>query len=206
MHRLFFLATAFLALLMMSVLTPAAHAYMTPDQVIFSDEFLYPPKPAEARKRVQAQNDAAAAAREAVYADLAAERDAQKTQTASNTADASSGSDQDILAHLAAIIEAMQQGDSGTGTPTVADGTDSELAPEERRRERLLERLDERDADRLHGAAPYSSYYASVEQFHGGAPLADTGMGTYAAIGLGALAVFWTLRRAAKKGHIKIEY
>jgi hypothetical protein len=199
MPRLLFLAVTFVIMLIASAMTPMAHAYLTPDEVIFNDEFLYPPKPSEARERVRLQNARSTAERERIYAELAAERQASSSSAATtNTADAGEASD--ILEHLSEIVAALQQ-QGGVSTFQPADESiEDAMTPEERRRERLFERLEARDEEQLHASAWYE-----FERLHSGAPLAGTGSGTVVVIMVLALAAIWTIRKAAKKGYIEVK-
>ena len=53
MRTLCYLAAAFVAMLLMSILSPQAFAYMEPEEVIFSEEYALPPKPYETRASVE---------------------------------------------------------------------------------------------------------------------------------------------------------
>jgi hypothetical protein len=202
MRRLFLLAAAFMGLLLMSVLSPSAQAYMTPDQVIFDTESFYPPNTRGAQDRVRLQNERGIHARQKVYSELEEQRlKAAASSSSSSSAPATQPADAAaILQNLAAIVGALQQGNGTAFEPIPgSDETEVPMTPEEKRRERMIERLDEREQS-LHGAAWYGE-----EQLHGGAPLYPTGMGTIVVVALAMGAGVWTLRKAAKGGFVKVE-
>lgn len=194
MRRLCLLAAGFIALWLMSVLSPAAFAYMGPEEVIFSEEFLLPPKPRETRARVDAQNDTSTATREAIYADMAETlaRQKAKGQASSNTSEETDPELQALIGKLAQIFGELNEGSLHPSAPEKAA---VELSAHEE--DRLLQRIRERQ---LQNRAPWSG-----EVLRSGAPLVDSGSGTVVAIIGLALAGIWTLKRATKKGYIKVE-
>lgn len=182
------------------LLTPGvAHAYVSPEEVLYSPEFTPPPTSRGAEERVEAQRNAAAAHRAAQLETLhgAAGSDANE--------DGITGLDPDFT-DIQEILEFLRQQENDvTPDPTqYGSAPDEEAIPvdeenELTRRERLVERVAdriERNADQaiyqqLHGAAP-------METLHSGAPLSRTGPGLLL-VGTALLAgAGLTLRRPGK--------
>lgn len=170
-----------LSILALVLLAPLpAHAYLTPEEVLEEEDYVAPPPNARNAKAARAAQEAeydARAAREAEE-NAAVETPDDVDGPGSNTIDDLHGSADDWE-------EIIDWEETGSG-----------LDPEERRNQRVLERVERQRLDDmaagvvLHGSAP--------EPLHGGAPLAPTGMGTVVSLLVGAAAIGYTLRKALR--------
>lgn len=221
--------------LIASLLAPvSAQAYLDPEQVIFSDEFVFPPSPSQARDRVLQQNQVSIDRRNAVYADLAAQRDAAKAASSQSTQPVATtnGIDTQSVANQIAALLATLQGNGHQAAPSADqiqwtpvdqndplagvqwEPVDQQEAPSQSiddllqngnldpATERLLKRLQAKKEEEQFAAR----FSGMVEQYHSGAPLADTGAGTYLSVVLIAGAAVWTLRRACRKGIVEVRW
>lgn len=167
------------------VMPTGALAYMTPEEVLTSDEnarfFDPPPNQRNTRAIADAQASSAAARR-------AAEQEALFGNSSSAAADeelhgaAPDESDDELLQQL--LDQLSEQG--------AADDTSALSAADQRILDRVRDRQLELQIEQQ------AQVLASQQSLHGGAPLSDTGMGTTIAIATLAGAGFWTLWRARK--------
>ncbi len=156
-----------------------AEAYLTPEEVLGENDYVAPPPNARGAAAARAAQEAEYDAREE------AEREAE-TETTDEDDEPTSGTLDDL--HGSAEEEEVidwEQNDAGA-------------TAEERRDERILDRIERtrleqqgRDTVILHGSA-------SDEPLHGGAPLAPTGPGAVVLLIAGTLAIGFTLRLALK--------
>ncbi len=220
--------------LLASLLAPfSAQAYLGPDQVIFSDEFAFPPRPSAARERVLQQNQASVDRRTTVYQELAAERDAAKAaaQPEEPTEVSSSFDTNTVANQIAALLATLQNGghaaapsyDQIQWTPVddpsdplagveweeVGDTSDGQSMDDllangnlDPATERLLKRLQTKKEEEQFAGR----YAGMVEQYHSGAPLADTGAGTTISVLLLLAAGAWTILRACRKGMVEVRW
>lgn len=173
-----------LSFLLLATLVPVpAHAYLTPEEVLEEGDFVEPPPNARGAK-------AARQAQEATYDERAAAEAANGiTDTEAAEEDGPGAPGSDTIDDLHGSAEEDE----------VIDWTTSDASAQERRDDRVLDRVERNRLDDmarggeviLHGSAP-------DEQLHGGAPLAPTGPGTIAAVLAIAAAVGLTLRKALK--------
>lgn len=219
--------------LIASLLAPvSAQAYLEPDEVIFADEFSFPPRPSQARERVEQQNQTSAERRAIVYQQLAEERDAKKAaeqQAQQQSVAMPADNTDDIAEHLAGLLRALQQGNGHNAAPAYDDVewtpvdasdplADAEWTPVDDGQsveelleqgnldpatERLLKRLQAKKEEEQWAARFAGS---TTEQFHSGAPLIDTGAGTTVSLVLLLAAGFWTIARACRKGIIEVRW
>ncbi len=166
-----------LTLLALALFAPLpAHAYLTPEEVLEEEDLVAPPPNARGAA-------AARAAQEAEYDARAAEEAATEEDTANDNGVPDGNTIDDL--HGSADEEEMIDWESD----------DAGLNAEERRDERVLDRVERNRLDDqgviLHGSA-------TDEPLHGGAPLAPTGSGTIVAVLLIAGAIGYTLRKAIK--------
>ncbi len=181
------------AVMTIGMLLPiGAAAYTPPEEALFendiSDGFLAPPTSREIQARVDEQNRLRRERREAEqqatfggHAAAPAEPDdADFTFSGTNDPNEDERDLEDILKDLDETLQNLQTQDSSTAQTA-----------EERREERLA-RLEE---ERLHGAATDVMVYGD-DALHSGAPLADTGPGTWLAAAIIAVATAWTMLRA----------
>lgn len=139
---------------------PHAHAYVTPEQMFSDDQiFVEPPPNARNAKAARAAQDA--------------QHDAQQS-----SAVAEPDEENDVPATIDTIDDLHGAAEDEQTEPT--------LTADERRDQRILDRIDNNTV--LHAAGS--------ETLHSGAPLADTGMGTIIAMLAGACAIGFTLRKA----------
>lgn len=151
-----------------------AHAYLTPEEVLEAEDLVEAPPNAR-------NAEAARAAQEARY-DARAEHEGAEAEPASGTIDDLHGSADEVL------VESIDWEPVG-----------NDLTPEERRDERVLERLERtRLENQGREPAPVILHGSADEPLHGGAPLAPTGTGTIVLLLAGSLAVGFTLRLALK--------
>lgn len=173
-----------LTLLALATFLPLpAQAYLTPEEVLESGDFAAPPpnarNAAAARAAQEAQYDARAI--EEADAQAEAEQAAQESAPDDNTIDDLHGS-----ADEEEVID---------WNP---DGTD--LSAEERRNERVLDRVERNSLDDMaqNDGGVVLRGSADQESLHGGAPLAPTGAGTVVAILAIATATGFTIRKALR--------
>lgn len=168
-----------LSILALALLAPLpAQAYLTPEEVLESGDFVAPPPNARNAK-------AARAAQEAEY-DARAAREAANEESMEDDDWGPGSGTLDDLHGAAEEEEVIDWEETGAG-----------IDPETRRNDRVLDRVERNRLDNmavngvvLHGSAP--------EPLHGGAPLAPTGMGTVVSLLVGAAAIGYTLRKALR--------
>jgi hypothetical protein len=171
-----------LTLLALATFLPLpAQAYLTPEEVLESGDFVAPPPNARNAAAARAEQEATYDARAAEEADAEAEQAAQESAPDDNTIDDLRGSadEEDVI----------------DWTP---DGTD--LSAEERRNERVLDRVERNRLDDMaqNDGGVVLRGSADQESLHGGAPLAPTGAGTVVAILAIAAATGFTIRKALR--------
>lgn len=157
-----------------------AQAYMTPEEVLESGDFVAPPPNARNAEAARAAQEAEYDARAAEEAEAEAEAQEEASMPDGNTIDDLHGS-----ADEEEVIDWDPEG--------------SDLTADERRDERVLDRVERNRLDDmaqnggvvLHGSA-------GQEPLHGGAPLAPTGAGTVVAILAIAAATGFTIRKALR--------
>jgi hypothetical protein len=159
-----------------------AHAYLTPEEVLEDGDFVDAPPNARTA-------EAARAAQEAEYDARAAEEAEAEAEAADDEASPDGNTIDDL------------HGSADDGEEVIDwDPEGSDLTADERRDERVLERVERNRLDDMarndDGVVLHGS--AGEEPLHGGAPLAHTGSGTIAALLLGAVAVGYTLRKALR--------
>lgn len=159
---------------------PTAHAYLTPEQVLESGDFVDAPPNAR-------NAEAARAAQEAEYDARAAEEAAAENGEETDNPSGGTNTLDDL------------HGSADDGDEIVDwDPTGSDVTPEERRDERVLDRVERNRLDNMGSDGVVLRGSAPEEPLHGGAPLAPTGTGTVAAILAIAAAVGFTLRKALR--------
>jgi hypothetical protein len=171
-----------LTLLALATFLPLpAQAYMTPEEVLENGDFVDPPPNARNAEAARAAQEAEYDARAAEEAEAEAEQAEEESTPDGNTIDDLHGS-----ADEEEVIDWDPEG--------------SDLTAEERRDERVLDRVERNRLDDmaandggvvLHGSA-------GQEPLHGGAPLAPTGAGTVVAILAIAAATGFTIRKALR--------
>ncbi len=171
-----------LTLLALATFLPLpAQAYLTPEEVLESSDFITPPPNARNAAAARAAQEAQYDARAIEEADAEAEQAAQESSPDDNTIDDLHGSadEEDVI----------------DWTP---DGTD--LSAEERRNERVLDRVERNRLDDMaqNDGGVVLRGSADQESLHGGAPLAPTGAGTVVAILAIAAATGFTIRKALR--------
>ena len=159
MHRRTLLLTGTLTLLAVPL---HAAAYLTPEQVLLQDTFLEnfkePPTARSTSEQVQWQNEVSAQRRAQEQAAYFA---AQRSSSPTHAAAAAQGSS--TSAGLNDVLQSLQQ--------TIDALANSRAAPSDRE-QRILDRIAA-NQEAMHGTAPED------EMLHSGAPLTDTGPGTY---------------------------
>lgn len=155
-----------------------AQAYLTPEEVIESGDFVDAPPNARGAKAARAAQEAEYDAR---AADQAARDEAADASTppADNTIDG--------LHNAAADTEAVDWNPAGDG-----------LTPDERRDDRVLQRVERNRLDDMAQNGVVLRGSAPDEPLHGGAPLAPTGMGTVMAVLAVVAASAFTLGKALR--------
>lgn len=156
-----------------------AQAYLTPEEVLENGDFVAPPPNAR-------NAEAARAAQEAEYDRRAAEEAAELQKEEE---------DEDLPGDNT-IDDLHGSADGEDAVDWDPDGID--LTAEERRDDRVLDRVERQRLDDMgdNGVVLHGS--AGQEQLHGGAPLAPTGMGTIVTILAIAAATGYTLRKALR--------
>lgn len=165
-----------LALVLMLSAPVTASAYMTPEEVLTSDEnsrFFEPPPSQRETDAIAEQQASSAAARRA------AEQAALFGSSSSATAE------DDSLHGAAPEIddETTMDDSSDTSGLSAAD-------------QRILERVKDRQLELM--IQEQAQILASQQSLHGGAPLADTGTGTILVVVTLGIAGAWTLWKARK--------
>lgn len=223
-----------LALIASLLLPISAQAYADPEQVLFSNEFVFPPTPSQARERVLNQNQASIDRRNAVYDQLAQELEAKKAaeaQANQPVATTSNINTQEVANQIAALLATLQ-GNGHSAAPSYEDiqwapvdqndplaGVDWQAVDDgsadgqsindlidngnlDPATERLLRRLQAKKEEEQFMAR----YAGMVEEYHQGAPLADTGAGTTLSVLLLLGAAAWTFHRACRKGIVEVRW
>lgn len=170
----------FLTLLALVAFSPLpAQAYLTPEEVLQDGDFVDAPPNAR-------NAEAARAAQEAEYDRRAAEEAAESDEEAE---------DEDLPGDNT-IDDLHGSAEYEEGVDWDPDGID--LTAEERRDDRVLDRVERQRLDDMgqNGVVLHGS--AGQEPLHGGAPLAPTGMGTIVTILAIAAATGYTLRKALR--------
>jgi hypothetical protein len=164
-----------------SFLPLPAQAYMTPEEVLESGDFVDPPPNARNAEAARAAQEAEYDARAAAEAEEEAAQAEDESTPDDNTIDDLHGSADD---------EEVIDWDP--------EGTD--LSADERRDERVLDRVERNRLDDMaqadNGVVLHGS--AGQEPLHGGAPLAPTGAGTVVSILAIAAATGFTIRKALR--------
>jgi hypothetical protein len=188
---------AIAAALLVGFVPTAAQAYFTPEEVLLSKEFFWPPHSRETDNRIEAQRDKSAERRE---------------------------EEQDLIFSLqrpvpeedSAALAKLLEDDESLKAAAPVESDLSSLSEDDRnllRAIRLIERRDERLLDRVYTNQNVIDYYGSrgLGELHAGAPLID-GKGFYPPplqpTGAGGIlaaitmlgAVVWTVRRVHRAG------
>jgi len=157
-----------------------AQAYLTPEEVLEDGDFVAPPpnaRNAEAARAAQEAEYDRRAAEEA--AALEVEEKEDQNLPGDNTIDDLHGSAEDE--------DAVDWDPDGSG-----------LTAEDRRDDRVLDRVERQRLDNMGSNGVVLHGSAGQEPLHGGAPLAPTGMGTIITILAIAAATGYTLRKALR--------
>lgn len=183
------------------LLPGSAYAYTPPQDALFDenidDGFLLPPTKREVDARVAEQQRQSAARRAqeqaATYGGGTVEdeeiQEEDDLHGAASDEEDDAGSTTDDP-ELSDVLKSIEQ--------TLSGIREDSQSVENRRRERLLERLEE-DGTGTRNAAP-DYRYNGQEEFHSGAPLAHTGPESWLAGGVLAGAIGWTLWRSRRMG------
>jgi hypothetical protein len=192
------------------LLPMSAIAYVTPDQALFEDAFMNnfepPPSTRETDSRVQRQSETSAERREREQAEyFAAQRGETEEDEMHGAAwedgeDSESSDLEDAIWSLQQTIDEMKNGQT-TGSVSARD-------------QRILDRIAAQQ-ETLHGGAPDGKGcvdgkgYYDGKGFDGkgvdgkggciigsGAPLNESGPGSWVALGVVIAALWWTLRKA----------
>lgn len=171
-------------------------AYTSPEEVLFSEEWLYPPRPDESKARVQAQARRSRVRREREQEEVFARQHPEPPAAPlgrNSVASTEPASINDLLTQL--LLQKLL-GDEGDGdeenTETAGTVHDtatrwSDLSPETRR---LVQRAEARSME-LRAVSEETVLQSRT-------PLADTGAGTVAALLALVGVAGWTLWRARK--------
>ncbi|TSC80594.1 MAG: hypothetical protein G01um101425_248 [Candidatus Peregrinibacteria bacterium Gr01-1014_25] len=192
-------STALLAGILLVLPTHAA-AYMSPDEVIFSEMLLYPPRRSEARKRAETQMQQSTDMRNATYDQLRTQKDAENTANEPAATEGAATSQEELMKQLADILQSLQ---GGAGHPAAPGATDDALVEEEGialdpETYRLLQRIQR------HQDEPESPYGGEV--LHSGAPLTDTGFGTPVSLLMLTVIGWFVLRRARRNVTVEMSW
>jgi hypothetical protein len=201
-HRLSLATLSLLGLLM----PMSAVAYVSPDDILLQDSllnnFTAPPTARETENVAASQRETSAERRAREQAEyFAAQRGGTEDEYLYGAAPAQSGSDDELTDVLADLRD------------TIAGLKDEQDSIESRRQQRLLDRIEE-NQESYHSGAPLDGKGGCVPSGKGtdgkgmdgkggcvinsGAPLNESGPGTWFAIGFVCLALWATLRKAAK--------
>jgi hypothetical protein len=186
--------------LLLGVLLPMSTvAYVTPDQVLmddaFTNNFIPPPSTRSTDEASAYQNLTAKQRREQEQAAYFAAQREESDETLYGAAGEGTSNPE-----LTDVLSDLQQ--------TIEDLKNQQDSEESKRNQRILDRIANQQ-ETLHGGAPLDGKGGCVTDGKGavdgkggcinsGAPLNESGAGTWAAIAFGCMAVFWTLRKATK--------
>ena len=174
-------------LLLLSLLTPSAYAYVLPEDVLLQNnagtEFMAPPTKREMQS-VQTQQQLRSAERRKAEQDALFPKK-ETTEPTHGAAPAAAPAPTEFQMLLEVLSQQLNRQSSAPQTET----PDADKTFEELRKERLLQRIE---------AAEMAVQEETPDTLHSGAPLADTGPGTVLSLvvllGIGA----WTVYRARK--------
>lgn len=176
-----------LALSLALMLPMQAHAYLSPEDVLYDDSGIYVAPPPNARSAAdvqRAQQERSAARRQAEWEALFADQEDEEEPV--HAAAPEEPAEEDEQTQLEAILQKLSELE------------EAENSDESRREERILERIEEEQLRQRYGLSNGGQVLGGNEVLHSGAPLSDTGPGLILSLVtlLGASA--WTLWKARK--------
>lgn len=191
------------SLVSLAAMPLTAQAYLTPDEVLYEDDFsarFYdpPPSPREVDAIAEQQRINSAKRREAELAALNADDDEDETMRAAAPDEETSEETGGSAGDLDALLDALERLQAIQGNTNATAGADADVL-RDAEEERLLRRL--RDREEAEARAAWLNSFGG-ETLHSGAPLSETGPASVLVTLAAAGAIGETWRRVRKADHV----